>query len=187
MGRRKKQKKPAPQAGSWYANKRPVFLFGLRFCASLGVLYLLSLTPLYQQTVSRLPVADARLASGILRALGETNAVSDATLHSTRCAITVEPGCSGIGLSFFLVSAILAFPVSWKSRAFGIIAGVSLLLLLNVVRVASLYWIGVHAPPFFDAAHHEIWPAFLNLAAVCVMTLWIVLVRPWHLPENHAP
>jgi len=186
MGRRKKRKKPASQAGSWYADKRPVFLFGLRFCASLGVLYLLSLTSPYQQAVSHVPVADARLASAILRALGEENDVANATLYSARHAITVKPGCSGIGFSFFLVAAILAFPTTWEKRVGGIIGGVSLLLFLNVIRVASLYWIGVHAPSFFFAAHQEAWPALLNLAAVCVLVVWIIVVQPWRPPENHA-
>lgn len=84
MGRKKKHKKPPAQSASWYANKRPVIFFGLKFCAVLSVLCLLSLAPHFQRAVADLSVVDARIARAILRVLGEETDVTNATLHSER-------------------------------------------------------------------------------------------------------
>ena len=54
---------------------------------------------------------------------------------------------------------MLAFPASWKHKLLGMLVGIVLLQVLNLVRIVTLYLIDIHLNAFFDSAHTEIWPA----------------------------
>jgi exosortase/archaeosortase family protein len=50
-----------------------------------------------------------------------------------------------------------------------------LLVILNVVRICSLYYVGVLFPSSFEFMHLELWPALIVIAAVAGFvgfTIW---------------
>ena len=55
----------------------------------------------------------------------------------------------------------------------GILAGTVLLQLLNLVRIVTLYWIGLYVPDVFDSAHLEIWPTAFIIVAIVLFIGWI--------------
>jgi exosortase/archaeosortase family protein len=71
-----------------------------------------------------------------------------------------------------LVIAVLAFPSSGGRKLLGVAGGVALLYVLNVVRVASLFWTGVHAPGWFETLHSDVWPATIVATAVLLWVAW---------------
>lgn len=179
--RRTQSKKPTTPKelwAAWYETKRPMLGYVLRFCIVMAVFYLLSLTPIYRQAVSGAVLTNAQIAHLLLGILGETSVLEGATLRSNgEAIITVEPGCTGFDYSWFLVAAIAAFPGSILAKVIGIVAGVSALLALNIFRVSSLYWIGVHRPEHFAFVHEQLWAVLLNLTTVSLMVAWIVWVK----------
>jgi exosortase/archaeosortase family protein len=64
------------------------------------------------------------------------------------------------------------------------LTGIILLQALNLVRIITLYWIGVHLPSFFNSAHMEIWPTAFIIVAITLFVGW----KQWssHQPETHA-
>ncbi|MGB8354597.1 MAG: archaeosortase/exosortase family protein [Chthoniobacteraceae bacterium] len=162
---------------SWYASKAPSLQFTIKFCSFVLLFSSLSFVPVYQRTVSAFTTEDARLASAILNRMGEDTRVSDGTISSPRSSITVLPACSAFEYLWFFCAAVLAFPALASRKIAGILAGVTLLLALNLFRVVSLYYISVHFPRFFDMAHEEIWGIVLVLASVCLCAAWIGWVR----------
>lgn len=179
--RRAQSKKPPSLKESWtawYESKRPMLGYGLRFAIVMAVFYLFSLTPIYRQALSGAVVFDAQVAHVIMQFFGENSILDGATLRSNgEAIITVEPGCTGFDYSWFLAAAVAAFPAAIFRRGVGIVAGVAILLLLNIVRVSSLYWVGVHRPEIFAFVHEQLWAVLLNIATVCLMVAWIVWVK----------
>jgi len=51
------------------------------------------------------------------------------------------------------LASVLAYPATWKEKLLGLAVGQPVLVVLNVVRVVSLFIIGVYAPTIFRAAH----------------------------------
>jgi exosortase/archaeosortase family protein len=179
--RRAQSKKPPSLKESWtawYESKRPLLGYVLRFSIVMAAFYLLSLTPFYRKAVSGAVLTNAQIAHRLLGFLGEASVIERATLRSNgEAIITVEPGCTGFDFSWFLVAAIAAFPAPILGKVIGIVAGISALLALNIFRVSSLYWIGVHRPEHFAFVHEQLWAVLLNLTTVSLMVAWIVWVK----------
>ncbi len=69
-------------------------------------------------------------------------------------------------VNLLLVAAMIAFPAPWKRRLVGIVAGVGLLSLVNLLRIVALYQMNVHAPRAFEFIHAEVFPLVMVVLAV---------------------
>ncbi|HOC44850.1 MAG TPA: exosortase H [Thermoanaerobaculales bacterium] len=116
----------------------------------------------------------ARLSGAVLGLIGEDITVTGCELRSPRFAVTIYNGCNGLITSLIFVSGVLAFPASWRAKAVGVIAGLLAIQALNLVRIVSLYYIGVFLPDYFDESHILIGQSLVILAGV---GLWIVWAR----------
>lgn len=170
----------------WYANAGPVWRFGLMFGVLMVLFYTLILTPFFDRLLYTYLGANAWLANGMLNVLGQATHVSDITIRSARFAITVRRGCDAIEPSWFFCAALLSFPAPWPRKVVGILIGAVLLQLLNLLRIVSLYFIGLHYPPLFNTAHVEIWPAVFIIVAIALWIGWITWSRRAVKPAPHA-
>lgn len=82
--------------------------------------------------------------------------------------LEIVKACSLLDAQAFYLGAALAFPARWGRKVFGAVLGVLALAVLNVLRIASLFFIGLHAPQQFDVVHEEWLPAAL-VAAACLI------------------
>jgi len=159
----------------------------MKFSAAMTLFYVLSLVPIFQHTLSLAAIADAQVSSAILNSLGEKSHVTGATIWAGENAIiTVLPACTAIELLWFFFAVIMSFPSSFARKVPGVLAGVALLVILNLGRVTSLYFIGVHFPGLFDTAHEELWGVVLTLATIALCVLWIGWARRDDRFEFHA-
>lgn len=114
--------------------------------------------------------ATASVSAVALRALGESAEADGKLLMSPRNSLRVERGCDGLDPLAMFVAAVVAMPASWKRKLIGVIVGTVALTLINLVRVLSLFYIGVYWPQHFEIVHIEIWqPMFI----VMTMLIWI--------------
>lgn len=151
--------------------------FGLKFGALMILFYTLSLKPAFDRLLYLYLGANARLSSAILNWLGQATHVSAITIRSAQFAITVHRGCDAIEPAWFFCAAVLSFPAPLARKIPGLLAGVALILTLNLARIVSLFLIGLHFPRFFDAAHLEIWPATFIIVAIFFWIGWIGWTR----------
>ena len=114
----------------------------------------------------------AVVASGILNLFGQDTVVLGTTVQSTAFGITVVTACTGLFLTGLFLIAVMAFPTRWRSKAIGVGIGVGGIFIVNIVRLVSLYFIGVHWPRFLDAAHQLVWQSLLIVIAVALWLLW---------------
>jgi exosortase H (IPTLxxWG-CTERM-specific) len=159
---------------SWWAGKAPVLFFGAKFGALIVVLYVLLAIPWTDQMLYGYLKANAWLSSGILNLFGQGTHVSDVTIASSSeaFAIKVKRGCDAVEPTWLLCAAIFAFPGSWKRKFAGMLAGIFVLQLLNLVRIVSLFWIGNKFPSAFPSMHLEIWPTVFILVAIALFIGW---------------
>lgn len=90
----------------------------------------------------------------------------------------VVKSCDAMEAKCLFVAAVLAFPAPWLRRVIGVVAGLAALIGMNLVRLCSLYFIGLHWPSWFDVAHEEVWQFVTIAFAAGIWVLWAVWVTP---------
>lgn len=115
---------------------------------------------------------NAGIGAMALRWMGYESYAEGTALHADRGQVTIQRGCDGIQLTALLALALLAFPAPWKARSWGLGIGVTVLAILNVVRVVSLILIQIHAPSAFVAVHDTVWPILLMLVVAVIWLVW---------------
>jgi len=147
--------------------------FLLRFVAALGAFYVLvAIRPVNDRVVVPFTELLVRISSALLAALGERTQSFGTVIRSPAFAVDVKNGCNGIEAALLLVAAMLAFPASAKKRALGIAAGLALIQGVNLFRIVSLFWLGVHHRDVFELFHAAVWQTALILLAVGLFVAW---------------
>jgi exosortase/archaeosortase family protein len=136
------------------------------------VLYALLSLSCFDQILYVYLKANAWLSNLALIALGQQTHVSDVTIQSANFAIAVRRGCDAVEPTWLLCAAILAFPSLLIRKLVGISIGIVSLQLLNLIRIISLFLIGIHFPALFPTAHLEIWPVIFILMAISLFVGW---------------
>ncbi|HEX9148555.1 MAG TPA: exosortase H, partial [Thermoanaerobaculia bacterium] len=54
----------------------------------------------------------------------------------------------------------------------GLVAGFVAIQVLNLFRVISLFWIGLHRPALFSSSHTVIWQSVVVLFGVLLFLVW---------------
>lgn len=106
-------------------------------------------------------------------------------------AVSIEAGCNGIEATMVLLAAILAFPSTWKQKAWGLGLGFLAVQGLNVVRIISLFYLGQWNMTAFEWAHLYIWQALIMLDVLIVWLIWVRRInrsaRNAQPPEDGGP
>lgn len=143
----------------------------LRFCLAFAALTVAVFVALYgvQNTVIvGLNRHIAWLAGAILSAVGAPGASLGAVVAVGNFAVEIKNNCNAIYEAGLFAAAVWAYPAPVRAKAIGTLVGVSLLYLVNLVRVLSLVAIGVLARGWFDVAHLYVWQAlFFAVVAAC--------------------
>jgi exosortase family protein XrtM len=87
--------------------------------------------------------------------------------------IQVGQGCEGIDCLLLLIAAVLAFPAPWKAKLGALGAGVPLIYLCNLARIAALYHVQRHAPAYFDLMHIYVGQTFIILVGSVFFLFWM--------------
>jgi exosortase/archaeosortase family protein len=82
-------------------------------------------------------------------------------------------------MSIFL-AAVLAFPTLWWKRGVGAAGGLSILYFINILRLATLGYVGaVDLSPgrkWFSFIHEYVWQGVFIVFVVVVWMLWVEFV-----------
>ena len=148
---------------------RPRIIFVAKFCVAMLVLYaVIALNQVNDRVIVPFTEVVARGAAIPLRGVEVTGTV----MRSSRFALDVRNGCNGVEAAILLASAILAFPATMRSRLLGLTVACVAIEALNLVRLATLFWLGEHYRPIFDFVHIAVWQSLIILAAISIFILW---------------
>lgn len=174
--KRKAAGRPGPRAGGWLQTKRPVLRFVLLlagFIALFNVFFYLWLvkSDFFEGYLN----INAKATAVILNLFGE-NARATGSSVSGRYSVQIRMGCDALQSSVFFAFAVLASPsrFSLMRKLPVMLVGTGFFLLLNLVRIVSLYYTGIWYPRAFDAMHLDVWqPVFIFLPLI----LWVIWAR----------
>ncbi len=162
--------KPGAQGG--ILRKRPVLSFVVLFGVLMGLFYLATLKiEVLDKTV--LPAymrLNAKVSAGILNVFGEGATARGTSVSSSRYSVDIAHGCDAVEPSALFVAAVLAFPAAVRFKLTGTVIGVAVLAGINLVRIVTLFYTGIHFPRWFETMHVDVWqPVFILLA----LTFWV--------------
>lgn len=126
----------------------------------------------------------AQMSGGVLGALGEDVTVDGCLVRSPRFAVTIYNGCNGLITSIIFIAGVLAFPARPIAKIVGVVGGLVVIQVINLIRIISLFYIGVFLPEMFESSHLVIWQSVVILSGVA---LWIVWATRFATPREPDP
>jgi exosortase/archaeosortase family protein len=166
---------------SWLSGRRPVIRFVLIFAGLGGAFNIFFYTILANSGLFRAYLrASAALSALMLRIVGTDAAADNAIISGGGFDMKITVGCDAIQPIALFCCAVLASPIPLRPKLAGIVFGTFAMLMLNLVRIMTLFLAGIHAPRFFDLLHVDIWQAAFIFVA---MLLWV----RWAMTANRPP
>ena len=86
--------------------------------------------------------------------------------------LNIINGCEGVEAVFLLAGALLAAPASWMARAQGLALGTVLVVAVNQLRVAVLFYAWCRSPAWFYVLHGTVTPIGLILVVAAYFYAW---------------
>ena len=116
---------------------------------------------------------NARVSAYLLSIFGESATATETLVASSRFGLEVKDGCDALQPIAFFIFAMLAspVPVRLRSRLVPILMGTLALLLLNLVRILTLFYTGIFFPKAFEPLHIDVWQ---SLFIFLPLTFWLV-------------
>ena len=95
-------------------------------------------------------------------------------IHEDRSVLAIYEGCNGINIMIIFVAFLVAFGPIGKPLLVFALAGIVIIHLMNIARIAVLFWVVLYLPDFVYFMHKYLFTAILF---VIVFVLWIVWVK----------
>ncbi len=159
---------------SWLSGMRPVLRAVTIFCVLMGAFYAFEFTKVAKGDVRRAYLKlIARVSGGTLAVLGYDTTVDGVSVSSPRFSMKIVRGCDATDPAAAFVAAVLASPTSIWAKIPGIAIGTLALLTINLLRVVSLFFVGIYFPSAFKTIHHGIWQASFIVLAIACWAIWV--------------
>lgn len=139
----------------------PTLLFALKFVAYFAVL-MTAFEACRGSPVERFLVEDCILKPTVglvhIVAPREPIQLDGRTIASPSSHLRVTRGCEGVEIFLILVSAIIAFPATWRAKAVGLTIGCALSYALSVSRLLALHFTLAYRPAAWESLHGLVLP-----------------------------
>ncbi len=104
----------------------------------------------------------------------DINVIADGAMLKLNGAIMhVKFGCNGLEAILLFIAAVLAYPASWRVRFIGIVAGSSVLQVLNIIRIALLAWVLEYYPQNFALMHEYVTQSIMIALAFILFLIYL--------------
>lgn len=70
---------------------------------------------------------------------------------------------------------MIAFPTGWKRKLPALLIGFPLMVLVNLSRIVSLFFVGIYRRDLFHMMHVDVWQILFILAEMLILAAWL----PW--------
>ena len=156
---------------------RDVLRFCLRF-ALYSVLAFIALFALQDEVVEPFTQGIAWVTYKLLRAMGTQAWRDGVSVGVPGFAVQIRTNCNAIYEMGLYTAASLAYPAAASQRATGVLLGVAVLYVVNLIRVLSLVYFGHLLPELFDAFHVYVWQVLFLVVVGGLWLGWVGRVRP---------
>lgn len=165
----KKQKRRPQKQG-----RSAILFFIVSFVVIIGLFYTFFSTDFFREHIlAHVANVNASLSSLVLNLMGQGTTAEGSTVSSALFSVKVETGCDGIEPIALFATAVLVFPVAFSYKWQGVLVGSLFLAVMNLIRVISLFLVGVYIPTFFDFMHVEVWQVVFIILAIITWLVWM--------------
>ncbi len=167
--------------------RHPIFRFVVLLLILLGLFEIVLTTDFVKEKFVPSYLRQwARVSGEVMAIFGEDVTVSGSAVSSPCYEVNIKKGCDAIQPSILLIAAVLASPVVLWTKVPGLILGLLFLMGMNLIRIISLFYIGVHYPKAFDIMHHDVWQVTFIFLAILAWGLWAVWAANKTASVGHA-
>lgn len=166
---------------------------GIRFIATfLGCLVvasiLLEIDMVATHVVNPITAAIARVSGSLLAVIGVPNQTYGTAIRGDDgFSVNILDGCNGMDVTAIVLSAVLAFPSTFLQKGVGILIGILGVQVVNIIRIVTLYLIGMNYPALFERFHYYVWQTAVIVLSMAIWIFWAeFLVRNRRTPAPAA-
>jgi exosortase/archaeosortase family protein len=107
----------------------------------------------------------------------EPDKVKDCThlMRNGQSMFRIFDVCNGIDLMFIYAGIIMLLPGTLRRKTVFIAAGIGVIIVANIIRITSLYYIYFHLRNVFNFSHHYF---FTLLMYILIVYGWILFIKP---------
>lgn len=116
----------------------------------------------------------ASISSFILNIFGQGTSINDSSIASSTFSIEVKKGCDALAPMILYIFSIGFFPTDIKAKLRGLVVGLPILAVLNLVRIISLFLIGKYGNQLiFDIFHVDVWQIIFIVLTLVIWSYWL--------------
>jgi exosortase H (IPTLxxWG-CTERM-specific) len=115
----------------------------------------------------------ARISATVLDCFETDVVVRGSLISSPSFSVHVAPGCDAVQVCSLFAAAVIAFPLEAKCKVRGLVVGILVLQVFNLLRIITLFLIGAHVGRVFHAVHVYVWPSILIVVTLAVWIAWV--------------
>ena len=167
MTKKKNQKKKANE-------KRPIILFSLAIAAIMAIYFWIYNQPFFDAINLPIVKGYAWIGHKFLNLFGQGTAFEKTVIMNKIFQIDISKGCDAVTPTILFLAAVLTFPIAFKLKTPALIVAPLALAALNVIRIVSLFLIGVYARDFFEFAHIELWQVIFIVFCFIGWVYWLI-------------
>ena len=158
---------------TYWQEKSPVFKFIAAFLGCIIVFYGMYYSVFFEDYL-KTPIlqTQASLSAVLLNLFGMSVAATGDVLAGAGTSVKIAGGCDGLEATALLLAAILVFPLPFKYKWPGLLAGLTVLSILNVIRIAGLYLVKMYWPSAFDFMHIQGGLYLFSFVTILLMLIW---------------
>ncbi len=130
--------------------------------------------------------ANAQLTAGALWLLGAEGRAYGSVVRSSVFTAEIIFECTAALPIAMWVAAVLAYPTGWRPKLLGLVLGMPALVLLNLVRLVSLFYLGHWWEAAFETAHLLVWQSLMVFLTLLLWLLWAATVPAWTARRREA-
>lgn len=116
----------------------------------------------------------ARLTAWTLRLLGANGQSSGPLVTSSVYSAEIITECTAVYIMILFLSAVSAYPTSWKAKLSGVLLGAPALVIVNQIRLVSMFYIGHLFPSAAETIHLLVWQSLMVFFTVFIWLFWAV-------------
>ncbi len=135
-------------------------------------------SPIYEKWIMpNLLHLQAKLASYLLILIGEKTSVEADNIIGDSFKVSIHGGCDGLEATALYLIALLALPVvSLKEKYPALGYGLLTLFILNIFRIAILYYSGLYWPGAFEFLHLHGGVIIFMMISVILWLFWVNII-----------
>ena len=115
----------------------------------------------------------ATIAAGVLNLAGFDVSYTGITIAGHGFSVGIKYGCNAVYEIMVFSAAVIAYPSSVKDKVTGVLFGVIVIYIFNLVRAVLLFLTGIYFPNLFEILHENV---AQNIFVFFLVILWLFWV-----------